>query len=285
MNAPKFHPFHGKTIYVATLHGKEEIFRSIFSALNLQCEAAPIDTDEFGTFSGEVARKGTVREILREKIDAAALRYPHSQLILASEGSFGPEPLNGNFPTDLESLLLWDREFECEIFAEHVSQQVVHAERVVGPKDDFRLFLKDVHFPSHGIMVHPEGSLTPIAKGLHNERAVAQAMLDAFCASKTARVVLRTDLRACHNPTRRKAILAAGRKLAESLRTLCAVCSYPGFSITEVVPGLPYADCGAPNLAAKTVVFTCPKCKYREERGRPDGLTSVEPSNCNHCNP
>ncbi|MCX7977727.1 MAG: hypothetical protein N2578_01855 [Bdellovibrionaceae bacterium] len=39
----------------------------LFRAVNIKCESVPVDTDLFGTFSGEIERTGTVRETLRKK--------------------------------------------------------------------------------------------------------------------------------------------------------------------------------------------------------------------------
>ena len=279
------HPFHGKTIYFATKHGKEELLKPLLVELGIDCVATSVDTDEFGTFSGEVERMGSVRETLRKKIKAAAHQHSEAQLILASEGSFGPHPLIGFMQTDLESLLLWDRETGSEIYAEYLATDPIHAEKSMGPQDDFRAFLKEIKFPDHGVIVHPEGLLTPLFKGLHEERAVEQAMLDCFVASKTARVILMTDLRACHNASRRDAIQNAGKKLIESLKSLCQTCKYPGFAVIEAVPGLPCGDCGVPSQIAKAVLLACPRCKRKEQRQRPDGKRELDSSECEFCNP
>ena len=279
------HPFHGKTFYFATKHGKEALLKPLLAELGINCIATPVDTDEFGTFSGEVERTGSTRDTLRKKIKAAADQYSEAQLILASEGSFGPHPLIGFLQTDLESLLMWDRETGSEIYAEYLATDPIHAEKILGPQDDFRAFLKEIKFPDHGVIVHPEGLLTPLFKGLHRERAVEQAILDCFVASKTARVVLMTDLRACHNATRRDAIHKAGRKLIESLKLLCPTCEYPGFAVIEGVPGLPCGDCGLPSRIAKAVLIACQRCKTKEERPRPDGKRELDSSECEFCNP
>ncbi len=285
MSATALHPFHGKIFYFATKHGKEAILKPLLAEFGMDCIATPIDTDEFGTFSGEVERTGSVRETLRKKIKAAADQYSEAQLILASEGSFGPHPLIGFMQTDLESLLLWDRETGSEIYAEYLATDPVHAENILGPRDDYRAFLKEIKFPDHGVIVHPEGLLAPLFKGLHTVQAVEQAMLECFVASTTARVVLMTDLRACHNATRRDAIYNAGKKLIESLNSFCPTCKYPGFTVVETVPGLPCAACKEPSRIAKAVLLACPRCKTKEERPRPDGQRELDPSECEFCNP
>ena len=279
------HPFKGETVLFATKHGKEHIIAPLLHAIGIECMKAEIDTDQFGTFSGEVERTGSVRETLRKKIQTAAQTYPNTRLILASEGSFGPHPILGFIPTDLESLLLWDRKNNLEIYAEHLHTNPVHAEQALGPSEDFREALKHLGFPDHGVIVHPENSLTPIFKGLHNEYDVAQAMLECFASSTKAKVILTSDLRANHNPTRRLAILQAGQVLLEKLNTFCPACSYPGFAIKRGVPGLLCLACGEPSQAPKAVLLACVACDYTEEKERPDGQQGLNPDECEFCNP
>jgi hypothetical protein len=278
------HPFFCERVEFATQHEKEKILAPLFHEIGLFCEAAVIDTDRFGTFAGEIERIGGVRETLRKKIRLAAERSA-GRFFLASEGSFGPHPIIGFVKTDLESLLFWDRETNCEIYAEHLAQNPVHDERVFGPSDDFRTFLKEIDFPQHGVIVHPQDLYQPIFKGLHAERAVAQAMLDCFMISQNAKVVVAVDLRAHHNPTRQRAIKKAGVALIEKLNSLCPKCRYPGFAISRGVGGLICVDCGEPSRVAKAVVWSCVRCSHEEERPRPDGLTKIEPDECKICNP
>lgn len=279
------HPFYGETVLFATKHGKEQILGPLLSELDMSCARADVDTDRFGTFTGEVERTGSVRETLRKKIQAASASYKDERFILASEGSFGPHPIIGFLPIDLESLLLWDRKLNLEIYAEFLCTSPVHREQKLRPRDDFQSALKELNFPDHGIIVHPENSVIPIFKGLHSEHEVAQAMIDCFCSSASGRVVLANDLRACHNPTRRTAIFEAGKMLLEKLKSLCPSCSYPGFAITKGIPGLTCSDCGEPSQIAKAVLFECVSCAFSEEKERPEGKLSIGPSECEFCNP
>ncbi len=285
MSAHLKNPLIGQTVYFATMHGKENILAPLFEEAGIGCAVAPIDTDKFGTFSGEVEREGGIRDTLRKKISAAANAYESARFILASEGSFVPHPFIGFIQTDLESLLLFDCETGCEIYAEHLSPDPVHVEKILRPLDDFREALREMGFPEHSVIVRPEDAYQPVFKGLKNEHVVAQAMIDCFSASRTAKVILATDLRANENPTRRLAIYEAGKKLVESLKSQCSSCAYPGFSIVEGRPGLPWAECGIKSKAARAVIFACPKCQLREERPRPDGLRAIDSLECEFCNP
>lgn len=66
--------YEREIVHFATKHKKEEILSPLFHVQNTKCQAVAVDTDEFGTFSGEVERAGSVRQTLRTKINAAAKR-------------------------------------------------------------------------------------------------------------------------------------------------------------------------------------------------------------------
>lgn len=281
----RLHPFEGELVLFATKHEKEEVIAPVLREVGMVCVKAQVDTDQFGTFSGEVERKGSIRETLRNKIQAASRTYLEGRFLLASEGSFGPHPILGFIQTDLESLLLWDRKLNFEIYAEHLATNPVHGEQTLGPRDDFRAALKALSFPGHHVIAHPENSVTPIFKGLRSEQEVKQAVSDCFAASTAGRVVIANDLRACHNPTRRMAIQDVGKVLLEKLKSLCPSCVYPGYAITRGKPGLICSDCGETSQITKTVIFECVCCGFSEEKERPDGKKWIDPSECEFCNP
>lgn len=276
--------FENQLIYFGTKHGKGEVLSPLFSQLGAHCEAVEIDTDRFGTFSGEVDRRGSVRETLRRKIQGTYAARPQGRFFLASEGSFGGDPFTGVLRIDLESLLLWDRKANQEIYAEHLCRRPMDVERALGPCDDFREFLRSIEFPDHAVMVRPRKSPTPLFKGLQTEQAVAQAMLQCFWESRSSKVILSTDLRAHLNKRRREAIFQAGQRLIAKLLSLCPNCGAPGYGIAEEIPGLPCEDCGEPSAAALAVRFECFQCHQSEERPRPDGKISIPPEDCEYCN-
>lgn len=76
---------------LATRHGKEAIFAPALARLGVEVIAAPIDTDAFGTFSGEIEREGSPLEVVERKARAAA-EATGLTVGLASEGSFGTHP-------------------------------------------------------------------------------------------------------------------------------------------------------------------------------------------------
>lgn len=282
---PLNHPFFHEKIVFATQHQKDQIIASLFQDRGLSVLACPVNTDQFGTFSGEVNRTGTIRETLRKKIQEAEKLDLSSRLFLASEGSFGPHPLLGFGQSDLESLLLWDRKEKIEIYAEHLSLEVVHSEIVLSLQDSPDQFLKSVQFPDHALIVRPENSFSPLYKAVQDLQMLQQALQHCCQNSPTERAILATDLRAHLNPTRRKAIFQAGLRLIDKILSQCPQCHYPGFDVTQTIPGLPCSECEEPSQAAQSLVFSCPLCRHQETRGRPDGLTHISPAECANCNP
>jgi hypothetical protein len=279
------HPFCDETAHFATKHSKESVLSPLLSRIGMRCVRADVDTDRFGTFSGEVERVGGIRDTLRLKTDAAAKANPNARFLLASEGSFGPHPFIGLVQSDHEALLFVDRKLKTEIYVEEISIETNHSEIQFGPRDDLYAFLKQIGFPEHGVIVRPTGNRKTVFKNLLTFQAVGQAIIDAFLESTEAKVILSSDMRASFNPTRMRAIEKVGEKLIESLNSFCPECKTPGFAISKGIPGLPCEECGKLSRIAKDVLWTCVKCKYSAQTARPDGVRAIPASDCEFCNP
>lgn len=279
------HPFSGESVFFATKHSKEKVLTPLLEKIGLKCILADVDTDRFGTFSGEVERVGGVRETLRSKTSAAAKANPKARFLLASEGSFGPHPFIGFVQSDHEALLFVDRKRNTEIYVEEISTETNHTEIEFGPTDDLHDFLKKIGFPEHGLIVKPKGNTVCAFKNLQSLHSIGQAIIDAFQVSNERKVILSTDMRANFNPTRMKVIEKVGLKLIEALNSLCPECKTPGFAISRGVDGLPCEECGLPSRISKDVVWNCVKCDYTEQKPRPDGIVTIPASDCEFCNP
>ena len=85
----KTHPYAGARIAFATMHGKEQLARHAFlDTLGADVIApADLDTDQFGTFSGEIARTLSPRAaaLAKARLGMQLAGVPYG---LASEGSF-----------------------------------------------------------------------------------------------------------------------------------------------------------------------------------------------------
>ena len=86
-------PYAGRSAVLATMHGKEAAFAPVLAdrlGLDLIVPGG-IDTDALGTFTGEIARQGSIGETARAKA-VLGLSIAGGDLALASEGAYGPHP-------------------------------------------------------------------------------------------------------------------------------------------------------------------------------------------------
>lgn len=279
------HPYDGQTVYLGTKHDKSIALAPHFEKIGMRCETVEVDTDEFGTFTGEVERKGTVKETLRKKVGAVLKLKPDARFVLASEGSFGPHPFVGFIQSDHEVLLFFDKRTGLEIFAEELSTDTNHDEIEFRPRDDLQNFLERVKFPSHGIIVRPKGNSSQVFKGLIDRRALGQAIIDSFLVSSEPKVILSTDMRASFNPSRMAVIGKAGEQLINRLTSFCPSCSVIGFGPCRAMIGLPCSHCGLATQVTKEIIYGCLSCHFEQTYPRPDGLKYADPAECDFCNP
>lgn len=285
MPAAKVHPYQGLTVYLGTQHEKDRALRDALSSLGIECSVVDIDTDQFGTFSGEYQRTGSVREVLRKKAEAVYQSKPDARLVLVSEGTFGPHPVVGLIPTDHEALLLIDRSLGIEIYADELSTITNHAQREISDLSGLNEALSDLKYPSHGVILQPGGVPGTLFKNLEALPRIIEAVESCFSLSQNGKVVIFSDMRAHLNPSRMQVIEKAGWKLIEKLESFCPQCSSIGFWISQMIKGLPCMECGSATEFVKTLVWSCLKCKFSEMRPRDDEKLSVSPRHCPYCNP
>lgn len=146
--------FEGLTIALATKHGKEQVIIPLLQeALGIKDHIIPaIDTDQLGTFSGEVERKGTPLEVLRQKCKLA-YDLTGCPLVIASEGSFGPHPSLYFIPADDEWLLLKDYLNNIEILVRELSTETNFAGGIFQTFDQVLEFATQAKFPSHALII------------------------------------------------------------------------------------------------------------------------------------
>lgn len=274
-------------IFMVTHHQKEKILSPLFAQAGLTLVGIDADTDQFGTFSGEKVRLGSVKDALRAKLDLGLKLYPDSKFLLASEGSFGPHPQIAAVQSNLESLMLLDVERKIEHYCEYLATEVVNYEIEVDRLDPESLakFILKVQFPQHALMVRPKGALSPIFKGIQSEIELNKAISEVLSIPCLEKAIVQVDLRSHVNLTRRRVILLAGQKLIEQMMCSCPKCSYFGYSIAKGIPGLPCESCRLPSHIAKDVMYECKACQYSEIKPRPDGVIFLDAQYCETCNP
>ena len=281
-------PYHNETIAIATMHAKERAiakpFRQRLGAVITV--ASGIDTDTFGTFTGEVPRQGSMLDAARAKAQAAieATGLPFG---IGSEGSFGPHPSLPFVAAGRELLLFSDRRHGFEIHEMMVTHRTNYQSRECRPGDDLRDFLAGVGFPSHAVAVAPAGvtGSRELAKGISTADELAKAIQHASGMSRGGLALVVTDMRAHVNPTRMAAIRALSIRLADRLATPCPVCGVPGFGATSIIGGLPCAWCGEPTQLAALELKRCSRCGFEQQIKMERSPQTADPGQCEHCNP
>lgn len=277
------HPYAGREIALLTQHGKEAILAPVLDAA-LGCRVRRVggyDTDRLGTFSREIPRAGSQLEAARRKA-LLGMEIAGLPLGLASEGAFGTDPFLGAVPWNTELVVLVDDLHGIEVVG-MAQESTRFAHQLTGDWEAARRFAEDAGFPEHHLVVRPAHPDDPrIVKGLDNWSALEGAFERARAQSENGLVCLEHDLRAHAHPTRRAVIRKAAEDLRDKLLSCCPDCGAPGYWLTERVPGLPCADCGAPTREARAIVWGCVRCGRRE---RQDSDRLADPGLCDICNP
>ncbi len=280
--------FEGCRAFLASMHQKEKVIApALRHGVGLQVSPClNLDTDQFGTFSGERQRLGSAVDAARAKI-AAGFVQKFGTIGLASEGSFGPDPSLPLVPIGREIVLFFDSETGLEVVGTSTDHQPRFDHVWVSNTPDAVAFAERIGFPDHGVIVsdHSEGSTLPerlLFKDIADLEALRTAVASVLKEFRTA--FLQTDMRAHRNPTRMTAISTAAWDLARRLQSRCPSCHCPGYDITGWRPGRPCDWCGLATRIIEVEVLTCPYCGHNEER-RAAGPDRIDPALCDHCNP
>lgn len=278
--------YSGKTGVIATMHEKEQAIAPAFlDILGLKCLQVKIDTDSFGTFTGEVERRGTPLECARKKCERA-LAESGDKIAIASEGSFGSHPYIPFAACDHEILYFMDQERGFTLHQTLLSTQTNYCAEVMDNREPLALFCSRAQFPSHGLILRPHQPKEPlIVKGIQTQKALEEAFATCQRLSDDGKVIVETDMRAHMNPTRMRVIGELAASFAKRLATLCPNCQSPGWGMLETIRGLECELCGSETEMVKLELYGCPTCKHKEQYPRKDGLALAEPQYCGWCNP
>lgn len=277
--------FKGRNVLIATKHKKEKVIAPLLEKeLGVHCFTDPeLDTDLFGTFSGEVARKEDPISTARNKC-LLAMERNNCDIAVASEGSIGPHPSLYFVASDDEFLLLVDKKYDLEIMVREISTATNFNGSEIATMDELLSFAKNAQFPSHGLIIKKgKEDVTAMVKGITNVKRLQETFLNF--TSIYGGAFVETDMRAMYNPSRMKVIKEATKKLVAKIKSQCHNCSTPGFGVVDVKRGLPCECCNAPTRSTLSHVYGCVKCYYTEERKFPHGKTKEEPTFCDYCNP
>jgi hypothetical protein len=277
--------FKGRKLLIATMHQKEKVIAPLLEKyLGVECVVAEnFDSDSFGTFTGENARKDSALETAKQKC-LAALNQNDFDLGLASEGSFGAHPFVFFANADDEFMVFIDIKNKLEIIIRELSLETNFNAKVISDKKELLEFAESIKFPSHGLILRKsKDENIGIVKGITDELTLASVFDELI--QKYGAVYAETDMRAMHNPMRMKVIEKATYKLIEKINNCCPDCNTPGFGVTEVNQGLPCSLCGMATRSTLSFEYTCSKCSFVNVEMYPHQKQFEDPMYCDYCNP
>ncbi|MDP4725340.1 MAG: hypothetical protein NWS47_03510 [Alphaproteobacteria bacterium] len=282
-------PYAGRCIVLTTKHAKSIAIASpFFEKLNAGVLEYVVDTDQLGTFSGEVERSGNALECARRKCELAFdLLGDTVEFALASEGSFGPHPFIPFSPCDHEILYFIDRKHDFYLHMSHVSEKTNYRKESINSLEELLKFADAVQFPSHALILRPSDreTKTPIFKGINCQLELKKVFTECMKQSANGNVWVETDMRAQFNPSRMAVIKELAEKLADRLSANCPACDTPSWGKVRVEPGLPCQCCKSETKMTKHDIFGCTRCSYEEKYEPFHGLKHSDPGNCEFCNP
>lgn len=279
--------FKGRKLVVATMHEKERIIAPLLEKHLGVDVVVPenFDTDRFGTFTGEVKRAGTQLEAARQKA-RAAMASADVDLAVSSEGSFSAHPSMPFIQSNLELVLLIDQKNGYEIRGNYRTSETNMSGQYVSTAKEALEFARKIGFPEHGVIVRKnKKGRFGIHKNIHSEKMLIETVNKMLAGFSMKRIFVESDMRAHKNPTRRQAIKKATEDLIKNIASLCPKCGAPGFVVVNFEKGLKCSLCRRPTDLPLNDIYQCGVCGYKEKRLVTRHGKSVDPQNCEYCNP
>lgn len=150
-------------VALLTRHGKEGVIAPVLDAA-LGCRVERVtgyDTDLLDTFTRDIPRAGMQLEAARKKA-RIGMELSGLPLGLASEGSFGPDPMAGMFPWNVEFLIFLDDERGLEVVG--IAQgKAIFSHLLTDDWAAVEAYARQAGFPAHHLVVRPEG-IKPLDK-------------------------------------------------------------------------------------------------------------------------
>ncbi|MCU0442218.1 MAG: hypothetical protein MUE96_07450 [Bacteroidia bacterium] len=269
---------------IATMHGKEKAIGPVWEPLGFEMVLPEsLNTDSFGTFTGEIDRILSPYEAAKAKC-ISAIQQTGTRYAIASEGSFGPHPQYYWLPADEEWLVWFDAQTQQEIKIKVISTETNFAAKACNSMEEVTAFCKQVFFPSHALIAkRSQTDFQNMHKGITSGELLFE--LASTWLQQFGSIYLETDMRAMYNPMRMSVIKQAAEKLAKKYQSTCTECGAPGFDVTRVMTGLPCGACATPTSQTRAHVYICGSCGYETKVEFPYGKKQADPQFCPSCNP
>ena len=279
------HPYFQKKIALTTKHEKLKLIKPAFDE-HLGCNVFEVnlDTDQLGTFSGEIERVAAPRETAIQKA-RLGMNLTGLPIGIASEGSVGPDPIIPFIHSNIEHLVLVDDENQIVISEVYRSFEITAATISTTPKTDLTDFLNKADFPAHRLIVRSSNKTENFCiKGIADLGELTEAIAEVSRISPDGLVIVESDLRAMHSPSRQRNITEVAKLLASRVSQRCPSCQLPGWGRVGYEKGLYCSECGLDNPSAiRQEILGCVKCDHVEP-----GIviaSELDPAQCNFCNP
>lgn len=275
--------YKDKFVLLASKHRKEQAIEPIIrEKMGCHLCVEDIDTDQFGTFTGEIPRPLTAYEtcILKAKQAANEKKYV---LSIASEGSFGPHPSHPFISHAHEIMVFVDLEHDWIIAEQLVTPNTNYKMMTIHEDTILDTFLESVHFPDHALTLQSGDRQNVLEKGINSHDKLRTSLKLGF--KKYNELFIATDMRAMMNPTRMKTLADLAETLALRIMRFCPGCGIPGFGFKSVGGHLPCSLCGDETKMYRYEEWGCIRCDYQEQRSRQDQLIVADPTHCDYCNP
>lgn len=272
------------TIAVATKHGKLAQIQPAFDLLpEWELKLAEIDTDQFGTFSGEVARALSPKETAIQKAKAGA-RSLGLDYGLASEGTIGSHPQIPFITADTEILALVCLSKDFAVVETIVSTEIFAKSLTVTPDSDLVAIALEMDIPNHAVNVYLGKSKTKLLhKGITNSEEFI-TLVSQSLGELGEDLLVESDFRAMNSPSRQLNIAACAEKLVKRIQSRCPECQEIGWGKVGYEYGLPCIQCDeVSQSAANSEVYGCVTCSYKDLVSL--SVESIDPSRCDSCNP
>lgn len=276
-------PYKESIISITTKHAKALAVAPPFKKwLEATVVEYAADTDQLGTFSGELERTLSPVECAKTKCS-----WSQHELSMASEGSFGPHPAAGFAICNHEILYFADKKRGFDLMLSSISPNTNFASHITESLDDAKQFAEKALFPSHAIIIRPNKPTKPgtIFKGITSWEAFLEAFTSSQKESEDGKVFLQTDMRANFNPLRMQHIGELAEKLAKRLASACVQCQQPGWGIKKWQPGLECSLCKQETDLIRYEIYGCTLCPYEEIIDLSLHGKLADPAYCHYCNP
>ena len=278
------HRYQGRLAVLSTKHRKLGLIAPPLARhVGLVVDAVAVDTDRFGTFTGDVARSRSAWDTAVAKA-RLGMQVAGCPIGLASEGTIGPHPDAGFLTCDTELVVMVDDELGIVVGERETGWDLLTVAADVSILEDLDELLERGRFPSHAMTVRPaDGSGRTAHKGIRTRGRLAHAVAQCAAQSSNRLARVETDMRAQCCPSRRPVIARCAARLARRLASSCPECDAPGWGVVGHEVGLPCGACGATVPLPRADVWGCARCPSTRTAERQQKVS--DPTWCDWCNP